>query len=417
MGHSLRVAVVHNRDFGPDNPDGQDLTARADVENAARDLGGALEASGHQVTRLPLPPCDPAVAVGELLIELRRLAPDLVFNLCESIAGDARHEALLPSLFELAGIRYTGSGPVGLALALRKDVTKQLLRAHGVPTAEAVTLDANDVSAVTLPFPLIVKPAREDASIGISRHSVVHDRAQLRAQVAAVRASHQQPVIVERYIEGRELYVSLIGNPPTAFPMHEIDFSALPSDRPRIVTYDGKWNAESPEYHGTQSVRALGLDAATRARCEAAAQGAFAALELRDYARIDLRLAADGTPYVIDVNPNCDLSDGAGVSRAASYGGLTYPELIARICEAALARYRRESETNEHTRPRSREGSAPSVAAPSGVAELARADSTADPASDPAGRSVRARGAGRPGRTVQEGGGVGRARAHRRRAR
>src|SRR5260370_37007625 len=111
-------------------------------------------------------------------------------------------------------------------------------------------------------------------------------------------------------------------------PMQEIDFSALPPGRPRIVSYEGKWNQSSDEYRGTRPVRADGLDARTRTRCEAAARAAFAALELRDYARVDLRLASGGRPFVIDANPNCDLSDGAGASPAASFGGPAYPRLI-----------------------------------------------------------------------------------------
>src|SRR5207245_898420 len=121
-----------------------------------------------------------------------------------------------------------------------------------------------------------------------------------------------------------------------ALPMHEIDFSAMPADKPRIVTYDAKWDPRSDEWAGTRSVRALPVTAEVRAACETAARGAFAALGLSGYARVDLRLDRDGTPYVIDVNPNCDLSDGAGVSRAASFGGISYAALIGRICDAAL---------------------------------------------------------------------------------
>jgi D-alanine-D-alanine ligase len=256
-----------------------------------------------------------------------------------------------------------------------------------------------------LPFPLIVKPAREDASVGITRTSVVHDRRQLAAQVARVRARFRQPVLVERYIEGRELYVSLLGD--DALPMHEIDFSTLPADRPRIVTYLGKWAPKSIECRGTRPIKCEGLDDRSRERCVAAARAAFAALGLRDYARVDLRLAADGTPYVIDVNPNCDLSDGAGVSRAASYGGLSYPELIWRVCKAALARTIRESDSHVD-RKRHAAKRLPGTGAHTKPAALAAA---------PAKRSRRARGADRRGRAVLQGRGLGGAGARRRRPR
>jgi D-alanine-D-alanine ligase len=334
MGRELAIVVVHNHDFDPR----ADVNAsQADVENAARDVVRALRERGYRADTLAVAAAQPGALDGATAAarELAQRAPDLVFNLCESLGGDGRHEPVLPSLLELAGVPYTGSGPLGLAIAVRKDFTKRILRAAGVPTPEAVVVD-RDEAPVDLPFPLIVKPTREDASVGISWSSVVRDRGELAARVAEVRARFHQPALVERFVDGRELYVSIVGG--EALPMHEIDFSALPADRPRIVTYAGKWDTQSLDYKGTRPVRAEGLDARVRARCEAAARAAFDALELRDYARVDLRLATDGTPYVIDVNPNCDLSDGAGVSRAASFAGWSYAELIERVCLSALAR-------------------------------------------------------------------------------
>ncbi len=403
MGHlpRLRVVVVHNRDFDPAGDD-PEVQARADVENAARDVERALASRGHTVSRRGVPSGDPARGAIKIVDELRRHPPDLVFNLCESLGGDNRHEAVLPSLFELAGVRYTGSGPLGLSLALRKDLTKRLLIAHGVPTPRGVVVDGGAVE-IGLPFPLIVKPTREDASVGITSKSVVRDRRELVARVAEVRARYRQPALVEEFVDGRELYVSIVGG--VALPMHEIDFSAMPAGRPRIVSYEGKWNRDSAEYHGTRPVRAE-VDARTRARCEEAAHAAVAALELRDYARVDLRVA-DGNPRVIDVNPNCDLSDGAGVSRAASFGGLTYPELIERVCEAALARYREREEHVDRGRP----------AADRDHAAAARVDDEARGAEAEGERPDRPRAAGVSGRAVHGRGGVGRAGADRRRAR
>ena len=169
MGHSRRlcILVVHNRDFAA--PDDPEFASRADVENAARDvaraLGGARPRRRDAAGALrPERPLDAVGVVGEIVAR----APDLVFNLCESLGGDARHEAVLPSLFELAGVRYTGSGPLALATALRKDRTKALLRALGVPTPRAAVSVDGRVPAGLPPLPCIVKPAREDASTGIS---------------------------------------------------------------------------------------------------------------------------------------------------------------------------------------------------------------------------------------------------------
>jgi D-alanine-D-alanine ligase len=225
-------------------------------------------------------------------------------------------------------------------LALHKHKAKEVLRARGVPTPEAAFVTQKG-QIVALPFPLIVKPAREDASVGIYSESVVSDEAALQARIAHVLDQYRQPALVERYIEGREIYVSLLGRvgaSPEVLPFFEIDFSGLPADRPRIVSFEGKWVEDSVEYAGTKPVR-CDLEPAVAARVAAAAQGAWDALELRDYGRVDIRLAADGTPYVIDINPNCDLShEAGGFARAARAAGLTYDDVVARLLELALAR-------------------------------------------------------------------------------
>jgi D-alanine-D-alanine ligase len=404
MGHSRRlcILVLHNRDFAA--ADDPEFASRADVENAARDVARALASRGHEVETLPVP-CDPLDAVA-LVADVVARAPDLVFNLCESLGGDARHEAVLPSLFELAGVRYTGSGPLALGTALRKDRTKALLRALAVPTPRAAVSVDGSLPAELPPLPCIVKPAREDASTGIWLKSVVKTPRELAARVAEVHARYRQPVLVEEFIDGRELYVSLVGNGDalTALPMHEVDFSAMPAGAPHIVTYAGKWEPSSQEYKGTRSVRAEVSDDVA-ARCAAAARAAFFALELSDYARVDLRLAADGTPYVIDVNPNCDLSDGAGVCRAASFGGLAYPDLIERVVAAAMARYDKASKHVVRDRAATTRAAAPAAAEPA-------RDSPA-----PAARSRAAASAPDEGRAVHARGGLRRARAPRRRAR
>ncbi|MGZ3442778.1 MAG: D-alanine--D-alanine ligase family protein, partial [Polyangia bacterium] len=307
---------------------------------------------------------------------------------------------------ELAGVRYTGSGPLALATALRKDRTKALLRAAGVPTPPSAVSHDGDLPRELPPLPCIVKPAREDASTGIWLRSVVKSPRDLAARVAEVYARYRQPVLIEQFIAGRELYVSLVGNGDglTALPMHEVDFSAMPAGAPHIVTYDGKWDPSSQEFKGTRSVRAE-VTEAVRARCAEVARAAFAALELSDYARVDLRLGADGTPFVIDVNPNCDLSDGAGVCRAASFGGLTYADLIDRVVTSAMARHKKAS---AHAVRHDVATKQPSARAAAGRAARAPAAAARPRAAAPAADE---------GRTVHARGGLGRPRAHRRRAR
>jgi D-alanine-D-alanine ligase len=331
-----RVLVVHNRDFEQSQQDPEN-GSRADIHGTARDVAAAIARAGMVVDSLGID--DDLTGA---MSAIAAFAPGVVFNLCESLSGDARFEPLLPMLLERAEIAYTGSPPLALGLALHKQKAKNVLRGAGVPTPDAVCLDAPDVSAVALPFPLIVKPSREDASTGISSRSVVHDRAELGRQVAGVITRYHQPALVERYIEGREIYVSMLGRRDGGIdllPLHEIDFSEMPAGRPRIVSFAAKWEESSPEYRGTKPVPCAPLPDDIAARIASVARTAFAAMELRDYGRLDLRLAADGTPYVIDVNPNCDLSEtSGGFARAGRAAGLGYDEVIRRIVDLAFQR-------------------------------------------------------------------------------
>jgi D-alanine-D-alanine ligase len=344
-----RVLVVYNRDFESAESDPENC-ARADIRGTADDVVRALGGGDHQVDALGVTE-DLLGAVAKIVAT----APDVVFNLCESIDGVSSLEPLLPLLLERAGLAYTGSSPLTLGLALHKHKAKDVLRGAGVPTPDAVVLTRPDISGVALPFPLIVKPAREDASVGITRDSVVHDRAALERQVTFVLARYRQPVLVERYIEGREIYVSMLDRPGEEveiLPLHEIDFSEMPAGRPRIVSFEGKWVETSPEFTGTRPVPCEGLTPASLARIARVARTAFAAMELRDYARLDLRLSADGTPYVIDVNPNCDLSARAGFARAAQAAGLDYPAVIRRIVALTLPRRPHGNAIPLNVRPR-----------------------------------------------------------------
>jgi D-alanine-D-alanine ligase len=331
-----RIVVVFNRDFEGAEADPENK-AREDIRDIAENIGRILEGAGYDASALGVT-SDVHAALDE--IEARR--PDAVFNLCESIQGDNRFEALLPLLLEVRGISYTGSGSFALSLALRKDKAKEILQARGVPVPRGRLVRDESVSGLDLRFPLMVKPSREDASVGITSASVVADRAALAQRVKYVLRHYQQPALVEEYIEGREIYVSLLGRMgerPQIFPFFEIDFSDMPPDRPRIVSFEGKWVEDSVEFRGTRPVRCEGLLPAMRQKIADTAQAAFEAIELRDYGRMDVRLASDGTPYIIDVNPNCDLSDLAGgFSKAARAGGMAYKDVILRIVSLALSR-------------------------------------------------------------------------------
>jgi D-alanine-D-alanine ligase len=329
-----RIVVAYNRDFENAEADPENR-AREDVENVATHLTTLLSERGLNVTALGV-----YDDMAETLGHVRHLKPDIVFNLCESISGDSRFEPLLPMLLEKEGIAYTGSPPLALSMAVHKPKAKEILRACGVPTPDArAATRANQ--PIDLPFPLIVKPAREDASVGIYKESVVFDSLALQARIAHIVSQYNQPALVERYIEGREIYVSLLATPEgevEVLPFFEIDFSDLPPAHPRIVSFEGKWVESSVEYAGTKPVRCQ-LTPELAERVSVVARAAFAALELRDYGRVDIRLDGAGIPYVIDVNPNCDLShEAGGFARAARAAGVNYDDLVLRILEQALTR-------------------------------------------------------------------------------
>jgi D-alanine-D-alanine ligase len=372
-----RVIVIFNRDFEGAEADPENK-AREDIKDIALHIVEILERDGFATSALGV-----TGDVFGAVESIKSFSPDVVFNLCESIGGDNRFEPLLPLLLDREGIAYTGSGPLTLSLSLHKHKAKEILRARGVPTPAAAYVTAPDVSGIGIPFPLIVKPAREDASVGIHAESVVHDRAALARRVTHVLSHYRQPALVERYIDGREIYVSMLGRPagaPQIFPFYEIDFALMPADRPRIVSFDGKWVEGSDEFIGTKPVPCVNLPAALQARVTEVALAAFDAMEVRDYARLDIRLPERGpdagTPFVIDMNPNCDLSDGAGgYSKAAAAAGLGYDEVIRRIVELALLR-RPHADTiplAPRSRAARRNGVAASVAPATGTTPEARA--------------------------------------------
>ncbi len=335
-----RIVVIYNRDFEGAEADPENK-AREDVKDVAKDVLRILGTGGFDIAELGVTN-DIPVAISTLV----EMKPDAVFNLCESIHGDNRFESLMPLLMDLENIAYTGSCSFALSLALRKEKVKDILRGCGVPVARGGMVNAvEDCVRVAVGFPAIVKPAREDASVGICSASVVHDQKALERRVAHVLENYRQPALIEEFIDGREIYVSILERmdaDPLVFPFFEIDFSDMPGDRPNIVSFEGKWVEDSIEYKGTRPVRCEGLSAELRSTIAQTALNAFRAVGLRDYGRMDFRLSTSGVPYVIDVNPNCDLSDLAGgYSRAAKAAGLSYKELIVSIAGLAMARQER----------------------------------------------------------------------------
>jgi D-alanine-D-alanine ligase len=258
--------------------------------------------------------------------------------------NESRNEPTFAGLLDLFEIHYTGADLLALASCLHKQRTKDILIAHRVPTPPYRFLRTPEALADAaldgLDFPWFVKLAHEDASLGITEANVVRDATALRARSIELMAEYRQPVIAERYVEGREINVTLIGNDDAVriLPLHEIDFAAMPADRPRIVSYAAKWDENHVDYAGTKPVPLRHASAELIANVERVARAAWGAMGLRDYGRIDLRVDTGNIPWVIDVNPNPDVSPDAGVARSAQVAGMSYPQLIARIAHVAYRR-------------------------------------------------------------------------------
>lgn len=325
------------------NPATQDLKSEISILKSVEDIVSAL-AEVHTVRTIPF--------TGDIILFMKRVQefnPDAVFNLFEGVYGLSKTEMLIPTALDLMEVPYTGAKPKALQLCLTKPVTKEILLQRSVQTPKFRVLQPNIPIEIDLQFPLIVKPEHEDASIGISNQSVVKTEAELAERVETIWEQYEQGALVEEYIDGREFNVAIIGdsdhngivgNPfaPVVLPISEICFDTLPQGFHHIVTYNAKWNEETPEYKGTVPSCPAIIDSELEVRLKQIAMRAFEALGCRDYARVDFRVSKDGAPYVIDINPNPDISKDAGLARSAKAHGLDYNQLVQKIAGYALNR-------------------------------------------------------------------------------
>jgi D-alanine-D-alanine ligase len=282
-----------------------------------------------------------------LLEAIEREKPDCILNLIEWYHDDFEHEHHVPALFELIGVEYTGNRPLSLSLCQKKPWAKALLQSVGLPVPRGVVVDVGiKPGPLDLKFPLIVKPAYEDASGGIDAGSVVADRAALDARIAHVHRENKMAALVEEFIEGREVHCAILGNdPPEALPLYEMKFKGGVDDLgrplPKIITYKAKWDPYSRDYHAVESVcPPEDLAPELVAHIQDVAMRAYRVLGCRDYARVDMRVDPAGTPYILEVNPNPDLADGCAFAQSVRASGRTYQQAISQIVGYALDRAR-----------------------------------------------------------------------------
>jgi D-alanine-D-alanine ligase len=241
----------------------------------------------------------------------------------------------------MLGYRHTGSSPTALLVARNKSMSKKILSYHGIRVPEFATFHPGDefLRPSTLRFPLIVKPLLEDASLGIAQASVVTDDEGLADRVRFIHESFQQAAIAEELIEGRELYVGLVGNATLdVLPLVELHFGRLSKAERRIATYKAKWDVEYRDRHGIKSRFARKLPDEVMTNIKNVCETAFHALWLQDYGRIDVRLAHDNEVYVLEANPNPFISSGHEFANAAEKAGMKYAAFIQRIVDEAMRR-------------------------------------------------------------------------------
>jgi D-alanine-D-alanine ligase len=314
----VRIAILYD-------PGAEDWTAEdiRGVMKAVDEIGAIFATMGHEIRKVP-------VRHDMRWFQVSRRA-DLVFNLCEGVHGHSEWEEHVVGSLEFAGVPVTGASLWTIAACRRKATANALLAHAGLPIPRWTV--AQGKIDDDFPLPAIVKPAAEDASAGLDRGSVVTDRRALRTRVAAMTEQFDD-VLVQEYIGGREFNVGFVG--ARTLPISEIDFSRMPTGAWPILTYASKWDVGSPDDLGSVPVCPAVVPQKLADRLTKLAEAAWRVMQGKGYGRVDLRVDDQGRPWVLEVNPNPDLNDDAGLSRMASAAGWDYAELVRRVAEVAL---------------------------------------------------------------------------------
>jgi len=328
MSSQRVLVVVHSSLVPPDSLDGYS-ERQVDEWRTEYDVISALREAGHRIQVLGV-----LDSLTELRAALMDSPPEIVFNLLEEFNGIVTYDQHVVAFLELMRQPYTGCNPRGLLLSRDKVLCKQLLAFHRIPTPQFAVFRRGERFHVPrrLRFPLFVKSATEDASLGIAQASVVEDAGKLRERVQFMHEQIRCDALVEEYIEGRELYVSVIGNQRLqSLPVWEMHFGSLPESLPAIATRKIKWDRNYQRKYGISTGGAQQVEAPLLERIDRMARRIYRALHLSGYARIDFRLRSDGALYVLEANPNPNLARAEDFSAAAAAAGIDYAQLLGRI--------------------------------------------------------------------------------------
>lgn len=301
-----------------------------------KDVMSALGKAGHIAEHLAI-----FDDLDQVRQKIESFEPDVLFNLVEQFKNNPGFDQNIVSLLEMQGIPFTGCGSTGLVLCKHKGISKKILSYHHIHVPHFVVIPRGQRIARlrSLKFPILVKPVKEEASYGISQASFVENDDQFKDRVAFIHEKYDSDVIAEEYIEGRELYVSILGNVRlTVFPIREMIFRDVPPNEPRIATYKAKWDEEYRKRWGLKNIFAENLEPALVSDIEETCKRIYRLLTIDGYARIDLRLTAENKLYFIEANPNPHLASDEDFAESAAKVGLKYPQLIDRIVRHGMTR-------------------------------------------------------------------------------
>jgi D-alanine-D-alanine ligase len=330
----LQVALVYNSytENTPEPP--EDRGGSADLRAMIRNIARTLRRLGHTVTIVPLG--DDLFAFQR---KIRRSPPDVVFNLYDDVVQGALYDMRLAALVRMMGFPITGSPALALGLTHEKSTCASLLAGLGIPIPPTthVLEKVGDVDRYRWQFPLIVQPRQEHAGIGLDRNSVVHTKKALRQQVRHILRNFRQPALAQHFLPGREFNVGIIGGRRMrVLPLAEVDYTALPTDIPPILSYAAKWVETSTEYQKTHAICPAQVEPELQQRISEVALRAFQAVGGWGYGRVDIRLDEAGGPRVLEVNCNPCIDEGMGLARSADRAGIRYPQLLTLILQVAL---------------------------------------------------------------------------------
>ncbi|GJL53301.1 MAG: D-alanine--D-alanine ligase [Nitrospirales bacterium] len=329
----LRVlTLMHESLVPPENLEGVDLATvewktEFDVITTLRDMGHDVRVVGVR---------DDLDVLQEAVADFK---PHIAFNLLEEFNGFGGFDQNVVSYLELVGVPYTGCNPRGMVLTRDKGWSKKILTYHGILCPKFVVFSLGRAVKWTdeIPFPVIVKSISEEASLGISQASIVDDAEKLEERVKFIHDSIGSSAIVEQFIEGRELYVGVLGNTRLqVFPVWELILKNLPDDVHRVATQRVKWSVKYQKKYGITSQEAKGLSKAMTGKIQRLAKKAYHILGLNGYARLDFRLDHDGKLYFLEANPNAQIAFGEDLAESAEHAGMSYEQLLQRILNLGL---------------------------------------------------------------------------------